>query len=357
MTKQKILLTGASGAVGFEAFQELLKRKDQYDIRILSLDAKQERRLFRPYANQVDIVWGDLRDPESVRAAVDGVAAVLHVAALIPPAADRHPRLAREINLGGTRNVVAAMRRQPAPPKLIYTSSISVYGDRVDDPHIRVGDPIVPSVGDEYARTKIVAESVVRNSGLRWTILRLCGILTPQLKIRPLMFHMPLDTALEWCHSSDAGYALVRTIECDAVDGRIFNLGGGKQCRITAREFLRTMMPIFGVDSGLIPDYAFAMQNFHSGYYADGDDLDALLHFQRKTLQDYIEDVQNSVHPVQRFLARLIPRPIVRQWLLRMSEPLKAIQERDENLISRFYGSRQAFEKLTKRKLENISLY
>ncbi|MBU0512826.1 MAG: NAD(P)-dependent oxidoreductase [Chloroflexi bacterium] len=342
----KILLTGASGAVGFEAFQELLKRKDQYEIRILSLDAKQERRLFRPYADQVDIVWGDLRNPEDVRAAVDGVDAVLHAAALIPPAADRHPELAWEINVSGTRNLVAAMRRQPKPPKLIYTSSISVYGDRVDDPHIRVGDPLAPSIGDEYARTKIAAERLIRSSGLKWTILRLCGILTPRLKIQPLMFHMPLDTALEWCHSSDAGYALVRAIECDGVDGRIFNLGGGKHCRITAREFLRTMMPIFGVDSGLIPDYAFAKQNFHSGYYADGDDLDALLHFRRKTLQDYVDVARNSVSPVQRFLLRLIPRPIVRQWLMRMSEPLKAIQERDENLISRFYGSRQAFEQL-----------
>ena len=98
------------------------------------------------------------------------------------------------------------------------------------------------------------------------------------------------------------------------------------------------------------------MQNFHSGYYADGDDLDALLHFRRKTLQDYVEAAKNSVSPVQRFLVRLLPRPIVRQWLLRMSEPLKAIQERDENLISRFYGSRQAFEQLANRELENISL-
>ncbi len=91
MHKQTVLLTGASGEVGIETFKELLRRRERYDIRILSLDRKVEQQLFKPYRDQVDIIWGDLRNPEDVKKAVDGADAVIHAAAVIPPDADHHP--------------------------------------------------------------------------------------------------------------------------------------------------------------------------------------------------------------------------------------------------------------------------
>jgi len=346
--KQTVLLTGASGEVGFETFKELINRRDRYDIRILSLDRKIEHNLFEPYKNQVDIVWGDIRNPDDVKKAVQGTDAVIHAAALIPPAADHNPALAWEVNVRGTKNLLAAMNEQGPVPRLVYTSSIAVYGDRVRNPEIYVGDPLQPSLGDEYAKTKIEAEKLIQRSGLKWTILRLCGILTSKLRIQPLMFHMPLDTALEWCHSSDAGYALAEAIECDRLFGRIFNLGGGKHCRTKARDFIRNMLPLFGVKSTTIPEHAFATQNFHSGDYADGDELDHLLKFRRKTLKDYYDAIKRSISPVQRYLVGFVPSAIVRNYMLRMSDPLKAIQDDDPVLIDRFYGTRQAFDKLVR---------
>jgi len=345
--RQTLLLTGASGEVGFETFKELLGRRERYDLRILSLDRKLEHNLFKPFQEQVDIVWGDLRDAGIVAKAVDGVDAVIHTAALIPPLADHHPDLAKDINVGGTRHLLAAMKEQDPAPRLVYTSSVSVYGDRVEDPEIRVGDPLCPSVGDEYARTKIEAEKLIQRSGLSWTILRLCGILTNKLKIQPLMFHMPLETSLEWCHSTDVGYALTEAVECQQLYGRIFNLGGGRECRIKARDFIRKMLPLFGLDASAIPEHAFALKNFHSGDYADGDELDRLIRFRRRTLKDYYQAVSRRISPVQRFLVRLIPVAIVRHTLERMSEPLRAIRENDTKLINRFYGSSQAFHQLS----------
>jgi len=339
MSKQTVLLTGASGEVGFETFKELLRRRERYDVRILSLDRKVEQRLFKPYMDQVDIVWGDLRNPGDVKKAVDGTDAVIHVAAVIPPGADHHPGLAWEVNVGGTQNVLAAIKEQDSVPRLVYTSSISVYGDRVANPEIRVGDPLRASLGDEYAKTKIEAEGLIQRSGLKWSILRLCGILTSRLKIQPLMFHMPLDTALEWCHSSDAGYALAEAIECDRIFGRIFNLGGGKQCRVSARDFIRKMLPLYGVASSAIPEHAFATRNFHSGDYVDGDELDGLLGFRRKTLQDYYDFVQQKVSPLQRFLVSLLPGALIRDYFMHMSEPWRAIRKNDVRLIERFYGN------------------
>lgn len=346
--RQRVLLTGGSGAVGFQSFQELLKRKEQYCIRVLSLDSRYERRLFKPYQNSVEIIWGDIRDFTTVHEAVKGVDSILHVAGIIPPVADRFPDLAVEVNVKGTRNLVRAMRLQSKQPDIVFTSSISVYGDRLEKPCIKVGDPLIPSDGDIYAKTKIDAENIIRSSCNRWTIFRLCGILVDTLQVQPLMFHMPLKTALEWCHVEDAGYALVEALTHETIFGKIFNLGGGEKCRIVAREFLNHMLPMWGLDANIIPDRAFAIRNFHSGFYQDGDKLNKILGFQRKTLQDYFDTVKMRISPFNRLLVRCIPRFVIRYWFLKMSEPLKAIKDNNEKLIHRFYGSREVFEQLLK---------
>ena len=46
MAKRRVLLTGASGSMGGEAFQELLRRRDKYDIVLFLLDSKKERKDF-----------------------------------------------------------------------------------------------------------------------------------------------------------------------------------------------------------------------------------------------------------------------------------------------------------------------
>lgn len=346
MKKTTVLITGASGAVGYQALQELWRRTERYNIRLLALDRKYERKLFAPWQDKVNIIWGDLRNPDDASKAVAGAEVILHIAAIIPPLADEKPDLAWAVNLGGTFNLIKTARQLPQMPKFIFTSSISVYGDRLKNPWIQVGDPLNPSDGDEYARTKIAAERLLIQSGLPYTIFRLSGILTDKLKIQPLMFHMPLDTALEFCHCEDAGYALVEAIEHDEVWGKIYNLGGGPACRLSAREFIHRMFPLFGINPKVVPEYAFATRNFHSGYYADAHILNDLLGFQRHSIAEYIASVKRRVNPVQRALLRLIPSFVVRAWMLRMSEPYQSIRENNPSLIRRFYGSRAAFEQL-----------
>jgi len=341
--RKRVLLTGASGVVGFEVFKELLNRKDAYSIRVLNIDSKFERQLFQPYQQNIEIIWGDIRDAACVTKALKDVNAVVHAAGIIPPLADLNPKLACEVNVEGTKNIVEGIKAQPVPPNLLFTSSISVYGDRIEQPYIGVDDPLVPSDGDEYAQTKIEAENIIIASGIRYSIFRLCGILAKGFKIQPLMFHMPLNTSLEWCYPSDVGYALTQAIDEEGVINGVYNLGGGEECRIVARDFLQKMFAIWGLDASILPDYAFAVQNFHSGFYRDGYKLNRILGFRSKTLQDYLEMVRDKVSPNRRKLIRMVPRSIVRQVLLRMSEPLRAIRENDDLLIKRFYGSRNKF--------------
>jgi putative NADH-flavin reductase len=55
MSKPKVALFGASGTMGHEAFKELWKRKDRYDIAILVLHSEQKLDLFRQYEQEARV--------------------------------------------------------------------------------------------------------------------------------------------------------------------------------------------------------------------------------------------------------------------------------------------------------------
>jgi len=100
-----------------------------------------------------------------------------HLAAIIPPLADKMPALAEAVNITGTKNLVECTEKFSPEAFFLYASSISVYGDRNSNPWIKVSDPLRPSYRDEYARTKIEAEKIVMSSRLKWTIFRLTAIM------------------------------------------------------------------------------------------------------------------------------------------------------------------------------------
>ena len=201
-------------------------------------------------------------------------------------------------------------------------------------------------MGDEYAITKIEAEKLIQSSNLEWVIFRLTAIMNPRMKIQPLMFHLPLNTSLEICCPIDAGYALVQAIECGELVGNIYNLSGGEKCRTTAREWINTSLKIFGIDPNIFPENAFAIRNFHCGYYADGTKLEEILFFQREGLKEHFDAVRECVPFTLKLITKIVPKKVIRKFLLKMSEPLKAIKTNNEELIKRFYGSREEFKKL-----------
>lgn len=328
MLKKKILLTGASGNCGFSTFKELLKKIDNYDIRIFSRPSRKNEKLFNPYKDKIEIIWGDLLNKEDVDKAVKDQEIIIHLAALIPPIADHQPELAEDTNVGGTAKILDTMKREDGNPKIIYTSSISVYGDRIKNPWIKVSDPLTPSKGDRYSVTKIKCENLIQDSGLEWSIFRLSAIVPPnKLKMDPIMFHMPLDTSLETCDTKDVGLALVNAIDCDDIWGKIFNLGGGEKCRTSYREFMNNMMDIFGLGKNWIPEEAFNKSNFHCGFYEDNR-LQNLLHYQNHSLEDFYAYFKKWFG-FKRKLIYLV-RPIARSFVLRKSEAYKEFKKQRE---------------------------
>ena len=105
MEKVKVFLAGASGSMGFEAFQNLWKRRKNYDIILLQRPSEKNKNLFRKYEIEcgitpitgkgtvkgegLKIVWGDAIVYEDVKEACHGIDWCLCPMAFISPAADK----------------------------------------------------------------------------------------------------------------------------------------------------------------------------------------------------------------------------------------------------------------------------
>jgi nucleoside-diphosphate-sugar epimerase len=307
----KVLLTGPFGNVGLSTLEELIKRN--HYLRLFDIDNKKNRKIAKKYkSDNIEIFWGDLRDIESVEKAVETQDIVIHLAAIIPPLADKLPQLADEVNIGGTINIINAIKKHKNKAKLIFTSSIAVYGDRRENPMITVDDPFNPSKGDYYAITKIKAEQAIRESGIDFAIFRLTYITSMnKLKMDPLMFHMPLDTCIEICDTKDVGLALANSIECDEIWGGTFHIAGGEKCRTTYRDYINSMMSIFGLGSNFLPEQAYEEKDFHCGYM-DTTKSQQLLKFQRCTLEDYYKEVRQKVGS-KRYFMKMV------KWAIRLN--------------------------------------
>jgi UDP-glucose 4-epimerase len=306
----KVLVTGSFGNVGSHTLPELLERGHQ--VRCFDRLSTDNRRVSREHG--VETIWGDLADADAVARATEGVDAVVHLGAMIPPGADDDPERARATNVDGTANVVAACRAQPVPPRLLFTSTFDVHGYTLDSPPPRhVDDPLIAT--NPYTAHKIEGEAMVRQSGLTWSILRLADV--PILGMRdphPVMFEIGLDNRIEALHADDAGLAITNALDTPEVWGRVLFVGGGVTCQLTYREYLTRVLAAMGVDP--LPEEAFSTAVYATDW-VDTMDSEALLRYQRHTFDDIAEAIAASLG-WRRKLASAA-KPLARAAILRLS--------------------------------------
>lgn len=311
----RVLVTGGFGHLGSHTLPELRRRG--HDVRVLSPLLPATRRAARRASgrHRVETVWGDVTDRAAVDRAVAGVDAVIHLAAILPPAADAQPDRARLTNVDGTANVIAACLAQPSPPRLLFTSSFNVHGSTMDlPPPRRVDDPLVAT--NPYAAHKIEAEALVRASGLDWCIMRLADV--PVLGVRRpprIMFEINPNTRIETLHAYDAGFALAAAVEAAELWGRVFFLGGGPTCQLTYREYVTRILAAMGLRA--LPDSAFRTDARYPTDWLDTTDSQALLRYQRHSFEDIVRDIATNAG-WRRSLARSVA-PLARAALLSMS--------------------------------------
>lgn len=282
--------------MGSMGLRELLKDSENRII-VLVLPTDRDREIMKPYENnpRVEIHWGDLTNYEDVRACVRYADIVLHVGALVSPAADYYPEMTMKVNYGSTVNIIRAIKEAPNPDsiKLVFIGTVAETGDRLPPIHWgRVGDPIAPSVHDYYAVSKVAAERAVIESGLKyWVSLRQTGILSKKMADTQdgIMFHQGLDNVLEYVTDEDSGVLLRNICKEQPEDFwcHIYNIGGGEACRVSCFELFKELFGRIGITKlDLVFDGSwFATHNFHGQYYLDSDKLNDFLHFRSESIE------------------------------------------------------------------------
>jgi len=316
-----ILLTGAFGNIGTHTIPALLARGHR--VRCFDLRCKANLAAARRYGRRIETIWGDLRDPDDLAAAVRDQDVVIHTGFVIPHLSatgmrcEDRPEWAREINVGGTHNLLQAMLACSKPPALIFTSSLHVYGPSQHmEPPRSVDDPLRPM--EHYAHHKIECERMIRASGLQWAIFRLAAALPVRLILDAGMFEVPLAHRIEYVHGSDVGLALATAVDCPGVWGRTMHLGGGPRCQYYYRDLVRRVLSAAGV--GMLPDEAFTTRPF-SVDWLDTAESQRLLHYQHHTLDDYVADMRRRMGLLHALI--LLDRPLVRYIVLDRSPYLR----------------------------------
>jgi nucleoside-diphosphate-sugar epimerase len=149
-----LFLTGASGYIGMRVGERLAGRNRRVRSLVLPDDPVDPGGRF-----PTQVVRGDLTSPASFDAYGEGVNAIVHTAAAMPPASAAR---IRAVNVEGTTNLVAFAKRWKIR-RFVYFSA---------------APPRAPA-DDAYAASKVEAERAVVESGLDYTILRLALVYGP----------------------------------------------------------------------------------------------------------------------------------------------------------------------------------
>lgn len=312
----KVLLTGALGNIGLATLEALLA--EGHDVVAFDLESRRARKLASAIEGRVRFVWGDITDAESLRRALGGVDAVIHLAAVIPPDSERRPELARRVNLDATRALIAQMEASPTANRLVFASSQGIFGDVQDrQPPLRADTPVSPT--DEYGRQKVACEQAIRQSRLRWSILRLAAVTPIHLQAQDpsIMFEFSPDARFEFLHPADAGTAFARAVACEEAIGKTLFIAGGSNCRMTYYDFVSALMGAIGI--GPIPAAAFArsMPPRFFGDWVDTEESQRLLGYQKRGLDEQLGDMKKDFGMLVP-LIRLV-RPLATWFVIRSS--------------------------------------
>jgi len=248
----KTLITGASGFVGSAVLRQLLAAG--HDVRALLRPGSDRRNL---QDLPVEIVTGDLVDPDSLRRALSGCSYVFHVAAdyrLWVPDPERIYRT----NVEGTRRLIQSAL-EAGVSRIVYTSSVATLGLRPDRGAADEETPVaLEHMVGHYKRSKFLAEQavleLVRDLGAPVVIVNPSAPVGPRdIKPTPtgriildtLRRRMPayVDTGLNIVHVDDVAAGHLLAFERGSI-GERYILGGEN---LSLRAILAEIAEIGGV--------------------------------------------------------------------------------------------------------------
>ncbi len=258
----KILVTGAGGFIGSHLCEELVRQGAEVRA-FVRYNSRNEKGLLEDLPveiqHQIEVIPGDLKDPDAVKKVVKGCKKVFHLGALIAiPYSYFHPFNFVQTNVVGTAHLLNACLEEDSVERIIHTSTSEVYGTAqyapIDEKHpLQAQSP--------YAASKIsadkLAESYYLSFGLPVVTLRPFNTFGPRQSLRAIIPTI-ISQALEgqkirignmkprrdFLYVRDTVRGFIQVGKCDEAVGRVVNIGTGQDVAI--EELVKIILHLMG---------------------------------------------------------------------------------------------------------------
>ena len=265
MHKTRVLITGGGGLIGSHIADQLLAEGIEEIIIVDSFIRGDRRNLTHACSrNSVKIIEGDIRDRNTVAAAMQGVDIIFHQAAIRITQCAEDPRLALDVLVGGTFNVLEAAV-QAKVKKVVAASSASIYGLAEAFPtpenHHSYNNRTI------YGAAKAFNEALLRSFkemyGLEYVALRYFNVYGPRMDIYgaytevlirwmeriaagepPMIFGDGRQT-MDFVYVEDIARANILAANSNITD-EVFNVASGDETSLN--ELAKTLMAVMGVN-------------------------------------------------------------------------------------------------------------
>src|ERR1700729_3654163 len=262
---QHCLVTGGAGTIGSTIVDQLVAA-DAAEIVVLDnfVRGRQENLSEARESGKVRLVNGDIRDRDLVRSLMTGMDLVFHQAAIRITQCAEEPRLALEVLVDGTYEVVEAAA-DAGVRKVVAASSASVYGLATEFPTTEQQHPYDNDT--LYGAAKTFNEGLLRSframRGLDYVVLRYFNVYGPRMDIHGLYTEVlirwmerieagqpPLilgdgTQTMDFVYTEDIARANLLAAAGD-VSGEVFNIGSGTETSLT--ELAQLLIQVMGAD-------------------------------------------------------------------------------------------------------------
>lgn len=262
------LVTGGAGFIGGHLVRRLLEQGRR--VRVLDDFSTGLRQNIADIETQIELIVGDIANPDAARRAMQGVETVFHLAARASvPRSIEQPQPTHEVNVNGTLNLLLAAK-QAGTRRFVYSASSSAYGDT---PTLPKREDMVPSPLSPYAVSKLVGEYYCtvfsRVYGLETVSLRYFNVFgprqdpnSPYAAVMPAFFSRMLrgerpvifgdgEQSRDFCFIENVVNANVLAAEAQALQGEVVNIGCGQQT--TLNEIVARINELLGTK--ITPEY------------------------------------------------------------------------------------------------------
>lgn len=270
----RVLVTGGAGLIGSHIVDLLVQNQGIHSTEIIVLDnfvrGRRENLAKSLHDPRLRIVEGDIRDPQQLRELMEGIDLVFHLAAIRITQCAEEPRLAMEVLVDGTFNVLEAAAAAGVK-KLVASSSASIYGLAEEFPTRENHHPY--NNRTLYGAAKAFNEGLLRSFndmfGLPYVVLRYFNVYGPRMDthgvytevlirwmerihsgLPPLIFGDGTQT-MDFVHVEDIARANILAAASDISD-EVLNIATGQEVSLNdlATTLLRVMRSNLSIEYG-----------------------------------------------------------------------------------------------------------